>query len=120
MRMRDHPTLQRRQLDARVKQLQARGPVLAASLVQIARRCGRPGCHCAQGELHVGHYLTRSVAGKTQTTYVPVELVDEVRAWVDEYRRLRQVIQESTELALARVRGHVRARKQRAGRPAGH
>jgi len=45
--------------------------------------------------------------------------VDEVRAWVDEYQRLRQVIQESTELALARVRGHVRARKQRAGRPAG-
>jgi len=119
MRMRDHPTRQRRQLDARVKHLPARGPALAASLVQIARRCGRPGCHCAQGELHVGHYLTRSVGGKTQTTYVPVELVDEVRAWIDEYQRLRQLIQESTQLALARVRGHVRARKQRAGRSSG-
>ena len=29
-------------------------PVLAASLVNIARRCGRPGCHCMQGTLHVG------------------------------------------------------------------
>jgi hypothetical protein len=119
MRIQDHPTLQRQQLDARVKQLQARGPVLAASLVQIARRCGRPGCHCTRGELHVGHYLTRSVAGKTQTVYVPVDLVDEVRAWIGEYQRLRQLIRESSQLALAQVRGHVTARKRRAGRPSG-
>jgi Family of unknown function (DUF6788) len=117
MRMRDHPTVQRRALDARVKQLQARGPVLAASLVEIGRRCGRPGCRCTRGELHMGHYLTRSVEGKTQTIYVPVDLVDEVRAWVDEYQRLRALIQESTQLALARIRGHVTARKHRAGRP---
>ena len=93
--------------------------MLAASLVQIARRCGRPGCHCARGELHVGHYLTRSVAGKTQTVYVPVDLVDEVRAWIGEYQRLRQLIRESSQLALAQVRGHVTARKRRAGRPSG-
>lgn len=49
MRIRDHPTVQRRALEARVKQLQARGPVLAASLVEIGRRCGRPGCRCTRG-----------------------------------------------------------------------
>ncbi len=116
MRIPTHPTLQRRQLDARVRQLQARGPVLAASLVKIARRCGQPGCHCATGALHVGHYVTQSVAGKTHTVYIPVDLVDEVRGWIAEYRRLRQLIRESSQLALAQIRGHVTARKRRAGR----
>jgi len=103
-------------IDARVKALAPRGPVLAASLVRIARRCGRPGCHCATGALHVGYYLTRTVAGKTRTVYVPVELVDEVRGWIGEHRRLKAVTRELTELAVARVSGHVRARKRRAGR----
>jgi len=119
MRIPTHPTLQRRQLDARVRQLTARGPVLAASLVTLARRCGRPGCHCAQGALHVGHYLSYKVAGKTRLVYVPVDLVEEVRGWVAEHRRLRQLTREITQLTLAQVRGHVTARKRRAGRPSG-
>jgi len=116
MRIPTHPTLLRQMTEARVRQLTARGPVLAASLVKIARRCGRSGCHCAQGVLHVGYYLTRTVAGKTRTVYVPTELVDEVRGWIAEHRRLKQVSRELTELALARVAGHVTARKRRAGR----
>src|SRR5208283_368345 len=111
MRIPTHPTLVRRMIDARVKALAPRGPVLAASLVKIARRCGRPGCHCAQGALHVGYYLTRSVTGKTQTVYVPMELVDEVRGWIAEHRRLKQVTRELTALTLAQVAGHVKARK---------
>lgn len=117
MRIPRHPTLIHRTLVARVKELAARGPVLAASLVQIQRRCGRPGCHCAQGALHVGYYLTRTVAGKTRTVYVPTELVAEVRRWIAEHRRLKQVTREVTELALAQIRSHVTARKRRAGRP---
>ncbi len=116
MRIPTHPTLIRRQLDARVQQLAAQGPVLAASLVKIARRCGRPGCHCTQGALHVGHYLSYKVAGKTRMVYVPVDLVEEVRGWVAEHRRLRQLTQEITQLTLAQIRGHVTARKRRAGR----
>lgn len=116
MRIPTHPTLVRKMLDARVKQLVPRGPVLAASLVTIARRCGRPGCHCTRGALHVGYYLTRAVAGKTRTVYVPAELVDEVRGWIAEHRRLKQVTRELTELAVAQVAGHVTARKRRAGR----
>ena len=114
--MATHPTLLRQRLTARIRQLAARGPVLAASLVQIARRCGRPGCHCTQGTLHVGHYLTYKVAGKTRTVYVPVDLVEEVRGWIAEHRRLRELTREISELALAQIRGHVTARKRQAGR----
>jgi hypothetical protein len=102
--------------EARVKQLVARGPVLAASLVQIAKRCGRPGCHCRRDAPHLGHYLTYKVAGKTRTVYVPVDLLPDVRAWIAEHRRLKQLTREISRLALARVAGHVTARRRRAGR----
>lgn len=58
MRVPRHPTNIRRMLESRVKQMAARKPVLAASLVSFERRCGKPGCHCASGEKHHGHQLT--------------------------------------------------------------
>ena len=116
MRVPTHPTLIRRRLESRVRQLAARSPVLAASLVKIARRCGRPGCHCNDGALHVGHYLSYKVAGKTRMVYVPVDLVEEVGGWIAEHRRLRQLTREISALTLAQIRGHVTARRQRAGR----
>ena len=111
-----HPSLVRQMIEARIQKLVARHPVLAASLVQIARRCGRPGCHCESGERHVGYYLTRPVRGKTRTVYVPRDLVREVRTWIQEHKRLKQLVREITDLSLARVRGHVQERKRRRGR----
>lgn len=116
MKIPRHPTLLRRRIEARVKQLKARGPVLGASLVEIAKHCGRPGCHCQTGAKHVGCYLTFAVKGKTQTVYVPQDLVKEVRAWIEEHRRLKHLTREISALSVARVRGHVKARKRRAGR----
>lgn len=111
-----HPTLLRRMIEGRVKQLKALGPVLGASLVQIAKHCGRPGCHCQTGTKHVGYYLTFSVKGKTRTVYVPVDLMEEVRAWIQEHRRLKHLTREISRLSVERVRGHVAARTARAGR----
>ena len=116
MKVPQHPTLVRRMLAARVKRLVARGPVLQASLVQIAKHCGRKGCRCQRGEKHVGNYLTLKQAGKTRTVYVPLDLVEEVRQWIAEAHRLRRLMRESSELALSLVRGHVEARKRKAGK----
>jgi len=112
-----HPTLIRSMCDARVNKLRATGPVLAASLVTIEKTCGRPGCHCLRGEKHVGHYLTYKHKGTTKTVYVPQDMLVEVRAWVDEHRRLRRLSQEVSQLALALVRTHVTERRRKAGRP---
>ena len=117
MRVPRHPTNIRRMLDSRVKQMTARKPLLAASLVAFDRRCGKPGCHCAEGEKHHGHQLTYKVRGKTRTVYVPVDLTEEVRAWIDEHRRLKCLIQEISQLTLALVRTHVQTRTRKAGRP---
>ena len=116
MRVPVHPGQIRQMVDARVRQLSARGPVLSASLVQIARRCGREGCRCNTGEKHLGYYLTRQVEGKTRTVYVPTELVEEVRKWIEEHKRLKQLVQEITELSIALVKGHVREKKRKGTR----
>jgi uncharacterized protein DUF6788 len=116
MRVPRHPTNIRRMLDSRVKQMAARKPVLAASLVSFQRRCGKPGCRCVSGEMHRGHQLTYNVRGKTHTVYVPVDYTEEVRSWIDEHRRLKRLLQEMTQLALALVRTHAQERKRRQGR----
>jgi len=56
-----HPSLIRRMRDAGVRRLARTGPLMAGSLVETAKHCGRPGCHCQTGEKHVGWYLTRFV-----------------------------------------------------------
>jgi hypothetical protein len=116
MRVPRHPTNIRRMLESRVKQMAARKPPLAASLVAFERRCGTPGCHCASGEKHHGHQLTYKVRGKTHTVYVPVDFTEEVRSWIDEHRRLKGLLQEISQLALALVRSHTQERKRRRGR----
>lgn len=111
-----HPTQIRRMSETRIKQLKAAGPVLGASLVQIAKHCGRAGCHCQRGQKHQGSYLTFKEQGKTRTVYVPLELREEVARWIAEHRRLKHLMQELSALTVARVRTHVTARRRQAGR----
>lgn len=97
--------------DARLKLLVGVGPVLEGSLARIGVRCGNPNCRCARGQKHTAHILKRDVRGKTQSLYVPVDLVEEVRRWVDEYRRARKLLHEVSELNRAIVRAHVGTRR---------
>ena len=111
-----HPTLIRRSLQARPKQLQAKSPVLAASLVTIRRACGNPNCRCARDHKHPGHYLTWKVKAKTHTAYVPVDLLPEVKLWTQELRRLKQLVHQITQLSLALIQTQVTAQRRKSGR----
>jgi hypothetical protein len=54
--------------------------VLAGSLAEQARRCGRPGCRCAEGEPHGPYaYFTPRPAGRGRARYVPAALAGAVR-----------------------------------------
>jgi len=79
MRLPKPPTLIRRLRDARVRQLAARCPPLAASL---GRQAGG------------GFHVTLKVQGKTRTVYVPKDLKKEVEASIQEHRRLRRLLRE--------------------------
>jgi len=116
MKIPRHPTLIRRSLLARQKQLQAKSPVLAASLVTIRRACGNPNCRCARGQKHLGHYLTWKVKAKTHTAYVPVDLLPQVKLWTQEHRRLKQLVQQISQLSLALIQTHVTAKRRKSGR----
>ena len=117
MRVPSHPTLIRRMLDARLKRLATTKPLLAASLVQTAKHCGRPSCHCLNGgPKHVGNYVTCKIANKTRTVYVPLDLVPEVRSWIAEHQRLKRLHQEIQLLSPALIRQHAQRRHRRQAR----
>lgn len=100
-----------RMRDARLKRLASLRPFLSASLVKIARVCGNPRCRCAAGHKHRSYYLTFKQRAKTRTLYVPVDLVDEVKQWVGEYRRIKLVMSEVSELQKQIIKRHVTERR---------
>jgi hypothetical protein len=108
-----HPTLIQRSISARIKELKADKPVLSASLVKIAKHCGRQGCKCQRGEKHVGNYITFPVKGKTNTVYVPLDLVEEVKSWIEEHKRIKKITKEISELMVAKIKAHVKNRKRK-------
>ena len=55
--------------------------------------------------------LTFKQAGKTQTVYVPVDLVPEVQKWAKEFKRLKQLVRKITRQNLAIIRRHVAVRR---------
>jgi hypothetical protein len=89
----DLPNLSARQLLARRRaaagQLGDVEQVLAGTLTEQARRCGRPGCRCADGAPHGPYaYFTPRPAGRGRARYVPAALAQVVRRYL---RRDEQV-----------------------------
>lgn len=71
--------------------LDERGPLFRGSLVKRKRVCGHPGCRCVtKGRLHVSHYLSLTVAGKTRPIHVPVADERQVITGSGRYKRFRR------------------------------
>ena len=118
MRIPDHPTFILRMLQHRLKQLAPASPVLAASFGTYTHRCGRPSCRCHHGgPLHRGQHLTFKERGKTRSVYVPKDLLPEVRTWLAEHKRLKQLLHEIHQLSVALLRARARLLRLKAGRP---
>lgn len=116
MRIPEHPTQIRSLLDARRARLAAARPALAGTLSQVRKRCGRPSCRCYHGEPHSAWHLTYKVQGRTRTVYVPKDLLDDVRSWLDEHDRIKTLLDEIHHLSVALIRTHARTKKRKAGR----
>ena len=80
--------------------LGALGDIFPGSLLQRFRKCGKPTCHCAKKN-SPGHgpdwVVTREVQGKTTTRAVPDEVLEQVRAGTEEYKRFRQLSHDLVE-----------------------
>ena len=66
-------------------------PVIKGSVYEIKRRCGKPGCRCARGELHKSMVLSASEQGRTKLRAIPRGRVTAVRQKVAAYQRIRRV-----------------------------
>jgi len=66
-------------------------PVIKGTVYELKRRCGKPGCKCARGELHARMVVSASEGGKTRLQVVPHGFLVEVEAKVRRYQELRRV-----------------------------
>jgi hypothetical protein len=84
-------------------ELSAVGLALPGTLIERHVRCGKPrcACHADPPALHGPYWQwTRKVAGKTITRLVPDEKVADYRQWIDNDRRLRELVAELEALTL--------------------
>jgi hypothetical protein len=69
--------------------------VLAGSLVEQTRRCGKPGCRCAEGDPHGPYaYFASKTAGRGRMKYVPSSLITAVRARLARGEQVEAVLAE--------------------------
>jgi hypothetical protein len=99
--------------DALIKRLGKVRPFVGGSVVVVERACGNPNCKCRKGEKHPGYYLTWKEKKKTKGIYIPVDLVEQVQGWSEEYKLVKDIIQEVSDIQKILIRVYV---KQKRGR----
>ena len=67
---------------------------LPGSLALTHRRCGKPSCHCADGQGHPLWSLTFMVQGKKRVEHIPQLWVDAVRQRVEQGRQFKEALAE--------------------------
>jgi len=67
------------------------GPVIKGTVYELRRQCGKPGCKCAQGELHARMVVSASEKGKTRLRVIPRGFLVEVQQKVRRYQDLRRI-----------------------------
>lgn len=65
-------------------------PVLKGSVYELKRKCGKPGCKCAQGQLHARMVISASERGKTRLRAIPRGFLVDTQQRVRRYQALRR------------------------------
>ena len=95
--------------------------MLHGSLVTLRRRCGKPSCHCAQGDQrHEAPALSYSEHGRTRVVMLAESDADAVTAALERYRAAKTELEEQASTGLAALTERVAAeRADRADRRRG-
>jgi hypothetical protein len=76
--------------------------LLHGSWVERYSVCSRPDCKCRSGERHgPRHYLVVNEAGRQRQKYVANSRVEAAMEGLDQYSRLREIVDRITQLNLA-------------------
>jgi len=65
-------------------------PVIKGTVYELKRKCGKPGCKCAQGELHACMVVSASERGKTRLRAIPRGFLVDTQQRVRRYQELRR------------------------------
>ena len=64
-------------------------PVIKGSVYELKSKCGKPGCKCAQGQIHRRMVVSASEKGKTTLRVIPHGFLVEVQGKVRRYQEFR-------------------------------
>jgi hypothetical protein len=67
---------------------------LPGSLALSHSRCGKPSCHCADGQGHPVWSLTFMLDGQKHVERIPPDWVDSVRLQVEKARQFKEAVAE--------------------------
>lgn len=91
--------------------------VLRGSLITLKRKCGRPGCHCAHGELHETPALSLNVDGKTKILTLRAAELPEVKAALARYKQARTQLDQHVRTGVAIIQARRGRSKPGAQKP---
>ena len=99
--MQNEPTATlRKRRRALLRKLPSLKAILRGSLIERYKRCGKPGCKCADGPGHgPKYYLSVSYPGfQPQMDYVPQESYDQIAKLLANYQRAREILEGISEI----------------------
>jgi hypothetical protein len=89
--------------------------VLRGSLIMLKRKCGRPRCRCADGDLHATPALSLNVDGKTAIVTLRPEEIPEIKAALNRYHQARARLDQQVRAGVALLRDRHRRRPVKKG-----
>ena len=99
--------MQRREKDllSKVSKILNYSEFIHANLTTVSRTCGNKNCRCIrEGKKHVSMYLTTiRKDGKRKAIYIPKRLEEETRIMVDRYFRIKDTLEEISDINLKRL-----------------
>ena len=87
-----------KELEATLAVVFERTALVKGNVYELARKCGKPTCACADGALHRSMVLSWSHQGKTRLMTIPPEKLDRLRAASEQYLRYRRARARVTEI----------------------
>jgi hypothetical protein len=99
MKEKSTPALRRRRKTL-IKKLPPLEAILRGSLIERYKRCGKPGCKCAQSRGHgPKYYLSVSKPKqKPEMDYIPLGYQVQVEEYLENFRHIKMILEELCEI----------------------
>lgn len=78
--------------------------MVRGTILQLRRRCGKPQCHCAEGEPHVSWALSYSEKGRTHMVVVRPEALPALHNDLARYRAALSALERQALAGIAQWR----------------